>query len=432
MPVLKIQDTGVDQSHHEVEAVHSMIPEDAYRAIRKYQPTIWGRVFFGLSLIFLVVGAGFFFYQKNESPENPFVFFELRITDQQGHPVPGAQVFWKERHLGVSDSFGEWRRFMRVTLGNRVRLDIVKSYGDKKIKSRRLFQIPFVAPINGEIQMKAQVRVQSHEQPSDDVFPWDTDKDEQTSSIKKEVKWDHVWFSVQGDAFKNVLQPKLFSRARELGLKVDKKAPWRVHIKVFKNNQNYLVRVESQHKKNGTKFRFLKRVQKTPLATARKILFGLKQHVGFPYTVKRHGEQWKVQPSRYAREIFHVNPGSQLINEKSERFIVKKHDVIQENPCQGYDVCQVRTVTIDDKKTQKDLKDFNLILYGVKKPVHVFISGYYAEHKKGKVWSYRANPGTSSFVTVMDRNKILYRGRVKNRVGKPAMISVRGMTVARK
>ena len=60
------------------------------------------------AVIALFVGLGLY----NQQPvHKPFVLLELRAISESGHPVAGADVRIQDKKLGVTDSFGEWRRY---------------------------------------------------------------------------------------------------------------------------------------------------------------------------------------------------------------------------------------------------------------------------------------------------------------------------------
>lgn len=56
------------------------------------------------------------------------VMFEVRAIDPSGHPVAGAEVWLQEQQVGVTDSFGVWRRTMRVDSGAEAKLLFKKKY----------------------------------------------------------------------------------------------------------------------------------------------------------------------------------------------------------------------------------------------------------------------------------------------------------------
>lgn len=52
--------------------------------------------------------------------------FEIRVIDDEGHPVAGAEVKSGKQQLGVTDSFGIWRRSIRIGDDPSIRFDFRK------------------------------------------------------------------------------------------------------------------------------------------------------------------------------------------------------------------------------------------------------------------------------------------------------------------
>ena len=66
-----------------------------------------------ISITALVVSAGAYAAFTRPGPLSPSVF-EIRAIDTQGHPVAGAEVWMENQSLGMTDSFGIWRRNLNL------------------------------------------------------------------------------------------------------------------------------------------------------------------------------------------------------------------------------------------------------------------------------------------------------------------------------
>lgn len=63
--------------------------------------------------------------------------FEVRAIDAQGHPVAGAEVWLENGHddaqqVGVTDSFGIWRRNMKLPEGIEARFNFRKKFSARR------------------------------------------------------------------------------------------------------------------------------------------------------------------------------------------------------------------------------------------------------------------------------------------------------------
>lgn len=79
---------------------------------------IGGFVFAGLTT---VVGVAF----SRPAPVTTRIF-EIRVIDDSGHPVAGAEVRMGKQELGVTDSFGIWRRNVKIQSDSNVAFDFLK------------------------------------------------------------------------------------------------------------------------------------------------------------------------------------------------------------------------------------------------------------------------------------------------------------------
>lgn len=80
-----------------------------------------------------IIGVGIFFdkidirnFPLFEKEKSVLALFEVKAIDPKGHPIPGAKVYFDKKRVGITDSFGEWRRFLKVRKGNMIRLSLLK------------------------------------------------------------------------------------------------------------------------------------------------------------------------------------------------------------------------------------------------------------------------------------------------------------------
>ncbi len=89
--------------------------------------------------------------------EAPFAYFEIRAIDDNGRPVTGAAVRNGGKKVGVTDSYGEWRRFMRVVPGSTVAFEITKKTEKGLLSAARNFAVPLRVPAEGDLVIKGSV-----------------------------------------------------------------------------------------------------------------------------------------------------------------------------------------------------------------------------------------------------------------------------------
>jgi hypothetical protein len=81
-------------------------------------------------------------------------YFEVRALDISGHPIAGAIVKNDGKAVGTTDSFGEWRQYMRVNLGGTVSITMAKKTANELLFARKNFAVPLVRPDKGEIEIR--------------------------------------------------------------------------------------------------------------------------------------------------------------------------------------------------------------------------------------------------------------------------------------
>src|SRR5687768_16676356 len=90
----------------------------------------WTALILGLCFLASVVLGGMWFFAHYVFRSRPVnLFVELKVIDEKGHPVAGAQIFDMKENLGVTDSFGEWSRFVNALSGSKISLLIIKKKG---------------------------------------------------------------------------------------------------------------------------------------------------------------------------------------------------------------------------------------------------------------------------------------------------------------
>lgn len=137
--------------------------EKGHRAARRLSPRALG--FAGAAAAGVAVAAGILALTlwrrggARDADASPYAYFEVKAIDPDGRPVAGAIVKEGARQVGVTDSFGEWRRFMRVRPGATVMLEISKQLGGATLAAVKSLAVPPALPKDGDIELTGSVRL---------------------------------------------------------------------------------------------------------------------------------------------------------------------------------------------------------------------------------------------------------------------------------
>ncbi len=135
--------------------------ETPHRLGRKLSPGALGAATLGVALAFAVAAAAFWHAGRPATAggDAPYAYFEVRALDPDGRPVAGAVVKEAGQAVGVTDSFGEWRRFMRVKPGATVMLEIAKTIGQTTLAATKAMAVPPTMPADGDLELTGSVQL---------------------------------------------------------------------------------------------------------------------------------------------------------------------------------------------------------------------------------------------------------------------------------
>jgi hypothetical protein len=86
------------------------------------------------------------------------VLVELRAIEETGHPVTAAKVSINHKAMGVTDSFGEWRRYLRLHPGDQLSVELLKS-GQPSYRGARLLRVPKNRTGDQDFEVKASIEM---------------------------------------------------------------------------------------------------------------------------------------------------------------------------------------------------------------------------------------------------------------------------------
>jgi hypothetical protein len=93
------------------------------------------------------------------------VYFDIKAIDHDGHPVSGAKVYTAAKTLGTTDSFGEWRTFMRLPQRTAITISMEKNLQGERLLVHKNFVIPRVTH-DDEVNIQQTIALVSESRPS--------------------------------------------------------------------------------------------------------------------------------------------------------------------------------------------------------------------------------------------------------------------------
>ena len=342
------------------------------RPARDLKTAIYSVVSNRLIITLFVLVAGVYIYRSKPwsyfvEPDLVYAYFEVRAVDADGRPIAGALVKNSGKKVGTTDSFGEWRRYMRVPLGGTVPISLTKRINAQALFVTKNFAIPPFRPEKSEIELRSSVQLlpsqsqsmtaELNSQPlhedtvdSDPKSRVDSRAEQDrlvgqgefrsttlaaaSSSAANEgvfgndavFKSDHdaVWFEVpaseRGPLAKEVL-PALMQRAREVGLRVERGARWTVHLtnlvdkptRVAKDGGGLILVTSMEGEREKTNHvEFLRNYQENARSTARGLLFALINHASKNVLLLKSGNRWAAVLPKKDPTVWQLSPQKRL------------------------------------------------------------------------------------------------------------------------
>ncbi len=121
---------------------------------RKKRPLLLGLLF----MFTFLAGFAVFGYLRRPHIQAPFVLVELRAIEETGHPVAAAKVTINSKPMGVTDSFGEWRRYLRLYPGEQLEVDLAKP-GNPAYHGGRILRVPQNRQPDHDFEVKSSIEM---------------------------------------------------------------------------------------------------------------------------------------------------------------------------------------------------------------------------------------------------------------------------------
>lgn len=269
---------------------------------------------------------------------------QVRAFDRGGHPVAGADVLSDGHRVGVTDSFGEMRRVMRVALGANMNFALEKSGASTRLFAERKVTVPSEMPREGEMEITVSVLMEQTSRVVARIADDDNIEDETVNSEPSPViteSLSRVAISVlpneiapresdraRARQLRTAILPHVLREAGSLGLRVDKSASWHVTLRdlpVLPDESDVvgMVEVSGQNPAlpDAPGFTYVVPYEKSNMNAARAILSPLATHIARPYVAEKRGQNWFLRrPANADAAFWNLSAGTTLTDPSGRSF----------------------------------------------------------------------------------------------------------------
>lgn len=449
-------------------------PHEIEAKVKEYAPRHGGSLLIVLATLLLLGGAGYFFFENSFQKEEkkPYVFFEIKAIDVDGHPIAGASVKNNQVDLGMTDSFGEWRRFLEVSLGSK--MDFLMEKENLGIEGRKSFLIPKTISDKGDLELTATIQLKPRVQKIGVGLPeksvglakqgsvlksaHGSRGDERNKSRQNGMNIDEFsnisiefnnaqsgLYSEQdaksARSLENLVVPELKLMAQKVGLTVDPDAKWKIVLTHLPRSASMtshgVVNISIHIPGSDENLEFLKNYIGSPVDTARKILWGLRAYTAKSYQIVQDQGRWLVLFPKNQSSFWDIKPGAYLRGKNGNEYqvsaVTMPHGdykasslvVMNGSPCEGNaSRCLLFTKHMGVSSPGENWDRLKVQIYGMPKSARLFVAGYQGTYEGGKVWSFWGQYGVNANVTIVDNNVVIFRQKIVGNRGKTPLINI--------
>ena len=457
MGILRVKDSIdeiIDRDPYELINI-----DEPHQMVRRLAPQYYGAAFVGVLVAFVAAFVAFYNARTSTVDAGPTVhaYFEIKAIDVDGRPVAGATVVHNDEQVGSTDSFGEWRRFLRVAPGQTYRVQLSKSTPSGELVAVKNLAVPANVPENTDVELTGSVKMFFSEASPDGETPGNGP--DNAKSIQKAQaisvpdatleavvaegeagesapglisNYKSIWFIVDGN--QSTLMSEVLSNLRrrslELGLRVDPSASLRLRLSVIGNElaiksttEPSLIRVKGTYSADGEFdeiFSYLRNFQDTPYQTARDLLWALSMHAKLPVTVVRDARDWRLEETGSA--LWDVSARYLTDSAGNMYFATKKpdakHVTIESKDfpkvCPvGKNACVLNTASISEASPVYGWKRLNAKITGrFDEQTRIYFSGYEAQKTGDNAVSDWGLANGQANLTVVHNEKVILRKRI--------------------
>lgn len=244
--------------------------------------------FYGLAVLLfsglLALGVYFFSLLANDvEASEQFVYVEVRAVGESGSPIAGAQVLHGGKAVGVTDSFGQWRRYLKLALGSTAVIELRKNIAGRDLSATKVLTVPpdrndqsLNIALGGPVTMSSRPgsRASAIEKAVANPIPA-----EQTAAqpAAKDTDASKVWFVASAGGVSPRLKEVVSELKREAetkGILGSQRSDWQVllqHITSAEGDFEGLIRISSKGQ-GAEALDFLRNYHNSSTYTAQRIL----------------------------------------------------------------------------------------------------------------------------------------------------------------
>lgn len=401
----------------------------------------------------------------------PFVLVELRAVTPKGNPLAGAKVEFGDQQMGVTDSFGEWRRYLRLAPGTRVRVRMTKEHQGHTFLAENVLQVPRPGRDGREPELKSSLALQVHDPRrrvnqaeksqgsqerrlgrQDDlrVRPSYLSQNHLTSIDIRYVVFEGQTGSImerhQSGVLRNRIIPELIAQAEEQGVRMDRQSGWKFLLAYipYENDVGFIrgELIWRDHRGRPVKNSFITTFAKTIEGSARTLLQQAKRHVSKHYGASYHNGSWYLADFQ-GSDFWRLNSHTALIDPTGEWLSLRPGkdgegrpawilEGKNNRPCstipQG-DECPLRTVSIREQAPNPAWGVRQLQVIGsLPEKAEIYVSGYQAYPSRNGQWAYWGESEGKVMVTIIQNQRIFHRVRLGSEPGQALTLRLPGYT----
>jgi hypothetical protein len=428
--------------------------DEPHQLVRRLSPQYYGAAFVGVLVAFAAAFITFYNASRHtaDTGDSVHAYFEIKAIDAEGHPVAGASVLRGEEQVGVTDSFGEWRRFLRVVPGETFKVHLTKATPEGTLVAVKNLAVPARLPETGDLEVTGSVKMYYSgrapdaksgtdarharapsvpSMPATQAVPAEAAMPVPSAPVAGTVSdLGRIWFIADGQQSPLLTEVvnALRRRSLELGMRVDPKAGFRIRLTAMAGESArkakpgpVLIRVAGTSGADHAEvFSYLRNFQETPYQTARDILWAMTVHTKYQVAVTREGAHWRVRQNLpvlwdfSARFLTNAQGGLVFAAKKTEGAApeIDAADFADVCPA-GAGECLLTTAGVHDASPVYGWQRLSARVSGpVDAQTKIYISGYEADLTSDNRMAYWGIPGGQANITVMRAGKVILRKRV--------------------
>lgn len=462
---------------------------------------LWGVVFLGL----IVSSFGLFGYMRRGEGQLPYVLLDIRALEENGHPVTAADVMVNDKKMGVTDSFGEWRRYLQLNPGDDVQIDLAKN---GQLSGSKVALVPKRNSDKQDIELQLSISMKRSQLPAGKAKAIAKDLEENVPppalpvkeeapkeamrvaamigqkdaraakeldaeasrldadlaevgdqslgiyfddglnrinvvSALNQLKPTNVMDKHQHGVVRDRVIPVLINDLQNLGLTVDKKAPWKLSLGYVPNgDQVGYIRAEIEWQSpfgQKEKTSFIAGFAKTYDETGRGLTSLLRLHMKKTYWAAKEKGAWVVDETPDTKDFWKLKAGAVVSDTSGEKFALSlvgesqgarrfRLNVGKAQPCEAVrqrSRCMVSTESLKEAPplpgwVQKRVR----ILGPVPANADVYVAGFQAHSLGNNQWEFWSKSGSKLKALVLAGGRIIHSEAFKDAPGEALIIKM--------